>query len=530
MKKCNSSARNSIAFPAIGTGVLGFPHDVAAKIFFEETKRFVSRVSNCSIKEVSFVVYSKDAKSIQAFQDELQKQPEWGKGASVYSAPVKSQDRWREKPSLPNESVESVLCVEVGNGKQVEIVKGDITKETTDVIAHLTNPGLVLFGGVGSALSQAGGQDIERECKEKVQSFKPRVTTTILTSSGLLRVRYIAHMVASNDPSSNEIDKCITNCLNAVTDKECASISFPAIGTGSLRRNAGKAAATIFSSIVRFLQYSSGSINNVRIVLKDDKLVRAFQTSIKTFSEAEEPGMFKKFVNLFWKTEAPNVNIKEQNTHVVTTKLFLVIYAKDEATVKAVKEKVLSVTESQKKKDKFEDENIGKLSKQQLTAIERLCEMNDVEVNIEKELDRIVVFGHSEDNAKTFKEILQILKKNAEVESEKEKAALRADFAEIVSQGVQWFYEDPRNGNHEDYDRDTNAIIEKAYSKKENSVIFSYSGERCEIVFDKMEETNLDTKQKINVIRKDLKGKFNIFYLLLGANINCVGRKFVTGR
>ncbi|XP_028392772.1 protein mono-ADP-ribosyltransferase PARP14-like [Dendronephthya gigantea] len=508
LKKCNSSAKKSIAFPAIGTGVLGFPHDVAAKLFFEETKRFVLKVSNCSIKEVSFVVYSQDANSIQAFQSELQKQPEWG--VSVDSAPGKSQNRWREKPSSLNESEESVLCFEVGNGKKVEIVKGDITKETTDVIAHLTNPGLVLHSGVANALCRAGGGDIERECEEKVSSTRLSVTSTVLTTAGRLGAKYIAHMVASSDPSSNEVEKCITNCLKEVADEECESISFPAVGTGSLRRNPEKAAKSIYSSIVRFLQYSSGSINNVRIVLKDDELVRAFQESISTLNEGEEPGMFKKFVNLFWKTESPTLNIKEKNTPVVTTKLVLVIYAKDKASVKTVKDKVLSVIESQKKKDKLEDDNIGKLSKQQLMAIERLCKMNDVEVTIEKDLDRIVVFGHSEDNAKTFAEILQILKKIGEVELEKERALLRADLAEIVSQGVQWFYEDPRNGNQEDYDKDTNAIIEKAYSKKEKSVIFSYSNERCEIVFDTMEETNLDTKQKINVTRKDLKESVSV--------------------
>lgn len=53
LQMCNSSGKKSIAFPAIGTGILGFPHDVAAKIFFEETKEFDKKTTSCTITEVS---------------------------------------------------------------------------------------------------------------------------------------------------------------------------------------------------------------------------------------------------------------------------------------------------------------------------------------------------------------------------------------------------------------------------------------------------------------------------------------------
>jgi hypothetical protein len=49
-------------------------------------------------------------------------------------------------------------------------------------------------------------------------------------------------------------------------------------------------------------------------------------------------------------------------------------------------------------------------------------------------------------------------------------------------------------------------MIEKAYNKKEKSVIFFCDDEKYEIVFDDMEETNLKTSETMKVIRKDLKG------------------------
>ena len=175
-------------------------------------------------------------------------------------------------------------------------------------------------------------------------------------------------------------------------------------------------------------------------------------------------------------------------------------------TVKLVKDRIKKILESQNKKEKLEDDNIEKLSKQQIEEIKELCNASDLKVSIENDLNRIVVVGHSDDISKTFAQIHKILRRIGEAEKEKEKAALRADLAEIVSQGVQWFYVDPITGDHEEYDKQTNAMIEKAYSKKEKSVIFFLDDEKCEIVFGKMQETNLKTNDEVKVIRKDLKG------------------------
>ncbi|XP_028392673.1 protein mono-ADP-ribosyltransferase PARP14-like [Dendronephthya gigantea] len=500
LKKCNSNGKKSIAFPAIGTGVLGFPHDVAAKIFFEETKDFEKRVPNSSIEEVSFVVYSRDSESIKAFKKEIKRQSEWGSGVSVGKVSDGQQKRWKRNPV--GVGVEKGdLCVEIGNGKKVEIVKGDITKERSDVIAHLTNPSLFMRSGVAIALVKAGGNDIERASQNIGSSYKLLNATTVLTTAGRLDAKYVAHMVASNDPSFSEIEKCITNCLNRVTEKKCESISFPAVGTGSLKNDPGKAAKTIFSSVVRFLQSSTGSLKTVRIVLKDDDLVEAFQASVKKFNESEEPGVFKKIVNYFWSTESPAALKVVENTPVTTTELLLEIYAQNEATVGIAKEKILNVIEKQKKKEKLDDENIVKLSSMQVEEIKRWCDVNDVKVTIDKELNRIIMFGHSEDISTMITKIYQVLKKIGE----RERAEMHAEYAEMVSKSVQWFYVDPATGDHEEYHKHTNAAIEKAYSKNEKSVIFDLIDGKCKIVFDRMQEMNLDTNVKTEVMRKDLK-------------------------
>ena len=485
---------------------MGFPHQKAAEIFFEETKQFGQRTSNCSIKNVSFVVYNQDDQSIQAFKNELKKQPEWGKTASDTGVKVGSLKRWRRKPISENSDEKNVMCIQVGDDKKVEIVKGDITKETTDVIAHLSNPDLYMGSAVATAIVRSGGHEIKQECNDELKSRKVEVGTTVLTTGGRLAVRYIAHMVASSSPNSNEIDECISDCLKSVSEEECESISFPAIGTGSLKHDSEQAATTILTSATRFLGSTPGSLKTIRILLRDDDLVAAFQASAKKLNEGEEPGMLRRIATfLFGKPESATISVKEQSI-TVTKSLFLEIYAKDAAVISRAKDSILKIMESQQKKEKIEEDIIEKLSNVHIKKIEHLCKMSDIKVTIEKELNRIVLVGHSEDIAKVVQEIFQIFKQIREEEKEKEKAALHADLAEIVSQGVQWFYVHPTNGDHEEYDKRTNATIEKAYSKKEKSVIFFLRDGQCEIVFDKMQEINLGRKEKLKVIRKDLKG------------------------
>ena len=55
----------SIAFPAIGTGVLNFPPSVVAKVMFETVTLFKNQCPDCSLKKVEFVIYPKDTAAVE---------------------------------------------------------------------------------------------------------------------------------------------------------------------------------------------------------------------------------------------------------------------------------------------------------------------------------------------------------------------------------------------------------------------------------------------------------------------------------
>ena len=71
MQKCldqlDKDQLTSIAFPAIGTGVLGFPRPKVAEIFFEEVTSFLKSHPQSPINDVRFVAYDKDQATVVAF-------------------------------------------------------------------------------------------------------------------------------------------------------------------------------------------------------------------------------------------------------------------------------------------------------------------------------------------------------------------------------------------------------------------------------------------------------------------------------
>jgi O-acetyl-ADP-ribose deacetylase (regulator of RNase III) len=72
LKRANEKKLASLAFPAIGTGVAGFPVDRCAAVMLEEVKTHLS--GQTSLQQVLFVLF--DAPSLHVFQRTLSAIPE----------------------------------------------------------------------------------------------------------------------------------------------------------------------------------------------------------------------------------------------------------------------------------------------------------------------------------------------------------------------------------------------------------------------------------------------------------------------
>ena len=90
MAECDRLKASSVAFPALGTGNLGFPSDVAAKIMVQSAHHYLQENPNSSLRKVVFIIYQDEVFS--AFQREL---------SALTLAPTISTGAQPPSPELP---------------------------------------------------------------------------------------------------------------------------------------------------------------------------------------------------------------------------------------------------------------------------------------------------------------------------------------------------------------------------------------------------------------------------------------------
>jgi O-acetyl-ADP-ribose deacetylase (regulator of RNase III) len=61
LSEANKLKVKSIAFPAFGTGVGGFPFDKCAEVMFSEVKKFIDGAKNISLGRIIFALYGREA-------------------------------------------------------------------------------------------------------------------------------------------------------------------------------------------------------------------------------------------------------------------------------------------------------------------------------------------------------------------------------------------------------------------------------------------------------------------------------------
>ena len=68
LRRAEKKGITSIAFPSIGTGNLGYPVEAVARTMFQTVQKFAAERNDGCLKEVSFVIYDKDHKSLQVIK------------------------------------------------------------------------------------------------------------------------------------------------------------------------------------------------------------------------------------------------------------------------------------------------------------------------------------------------------------------------------------------------------------------------------------------------------------------------------
>ena len=481
----------SIAFPAIGTGTLQFPHVDVAEIYFDEVMSYSQKNPRTSIKEVRFVLYDKDDLSIQAFNAELKKRKESNaplparRHADSFQPPRASSPQTadfspvRERDQDHFETNIGSLCFKVK--------PGDITKETTDAIVIISNEELDIQrgSGAGAAILRAGGLSIQRECSQKGPQ---RPGSVVVTKAGNLNARFVFHIVPTKPLDDKNIKGSIMKCLQEAERKGLSSISFPAIGTGNLGLSARDCAHTMLSAICDFNAQKPKSMQLMKMIIFQKEMMKEFRSAMEEASGqvSEKSGIIRRVVSRVGeflgfgdsekKTSSPSAILTEDYDKAFD----LIIFAGNKGDLQRTVEEINEVMKEKSEKRIIENEAITSLSEEHLRRIHTLELRYDVKARVEKEVGRVVVRGQTGDILDVLGEIHKILHHVKEDEHERKQA-------ESLSKDIQWMYKDA--GTFVEYQPRVNAKIEAAYVETKTGVTIEEG--RYRIDFNSMTEKDI---------------------------------------
>lgn len=167
------------------------------------------------------------------------------------------------------------------SGLILQLVRGDLTVETTDAIVNAANERLMHGAGVAGAILRRGGPRIRDESDAWVRDHGP-VTheAPAWTSGGDLPCRTVIHAVGPVWGSGAEDVKlaaAVRGSLALADRLGLGSIAFPALSTGVFGFPRERAAGVMLSAIQAHFEAGSSRIHLVRLVLFDDETARAFR-------------------------------------------------------------------------------------------------------------------------------------------------------------------------------------------------------------------------------------------------------------
>lgn len=168
----------------------------------------------------------------------------------------------------------------------IRLVRGDITKESTDAIVNAANSTLLGGGGVDGAIHRAGGPAIRAECRAiRAAGGECPPGAAVITSGGRLAARYVIHTVGpvwrgGAHGEAGLLASCYRNSLRLASEKGLRSVAFPSVSTGIYGYPVREAARVALGAVAAFLAEVAAGPERIRFVLFDEETFRAYEDAL----------------------------------------------------------------------------------------------------------------------------------------------------------------------------------------------------------------------------------------------------------
>lgn len=172
----------------------------------------------------------------------------------------------------------------------VELVSGDITRQSVDALVTAANSALAGGGGVDGAIHRAAGPDLLLETARRYPNGCP-TGDAVITGAGRLPVKYVIHAVGpiyrpERDSECAELlASAYRRSIQTAVAHGCRSIAFPSIATGAYGYPVERAAKVALRAAHSMLTPYS-ALELIRWVLWDAGTFRAYSAALESFGRS----------------------------------------------------------------------------------------------------------------------------------------------------------------------------------------------------------------------------------------------------
>ncbi|XP_008050990.1 poly [ADP-ribose] polymerase 9 isoform X2 [Carlito syrichta] len=258
---CGSRCIETVAIPALSSGIFQFPLVLCTETIVETILLYLQDKNIAgSLKEIHLV--SNEEPTVAAFK--LSSEALLGRNEL---GPWLSQES-----TLPSNTI-------VMNTLTLHIVQGQIELQKTDVIVNSVNPADIRVGPVAGSILQQAGAEMEREFIDKKAKLLLDSQFILVTKGFNLCCQYVYHVLWHADPKFlfllQTLKNAMKQCLETCIELNITSISFPALGTGSMSIGKQTAAEIMFDEVLIFAKDHPKKQLTIRFVI--------FPTDLETY-------------------------------------------------------------------------------------------------------------------------------------------------------------------------------------------------------------------------------------------------------
>ncbi|WAR21737.1 PAR14-like protein, partial [Mya arenaria] len=508
VKKClqetDKRKLTGVAFPAIGTGNLGYPRDIVADEMFDAVADFANNNPQSTITKVAFILYPKDVETIKAFEEKRESFSKGFKGQKKRERQYDAYENLSRRSFMKGDSNEEAEHIyeelpvatfadsySFGSIK-VTIKSGDITGEDAECIVNSSNEDLDFKRGkVSQALMKKCGKALLDEANSKKANMKKH--EVVITKAPNLKCSNIMHVVAKESPQ--DWKQIVVKCLDLAKKEGYNSLAFPALGTGM---SAGVAAATaqvMVQATKEFAADGCGRLTDVRFVIFQKEMVDVFNGAVRKAKGVQvygvglppppktSPGMFGKF-------------------NGGTDAVLFTLWALEQKNISAAIDKLERGIEREISKKEFTDTVISRMDDKQLKELKKKAEENKVEYKLKDGTIQIV--GVMPNVVKVTDDIYNCLRDAVRIEQDQNAAMILKDV-------VQWYWieQTEMEDDLKPYKSMLNYQIEQAFKAQKDKFTYIDQGDTVVVDFkDYTEYYESKPSEKDTILRKDLIKEF----------------------